>query len=396
MANYGSGKRTNWAAVLAAVLGVLLVLSILFGIGYNFGWFSKTDDEEDTEETKETTNTIISEGESNGIKLLSTTLKSTGTAESTYNLEATITPSYATNPELTWSIAWDTSWSGYNSDPECDSEDVYNDGWYSGVTSDIDISDYVTLSATTGSSITVSCYKAFGNPLIITCSTTDGSDLSATCKVDYQSYYTGLKITDCSSVEMSSSSVNRGYVTLSASCTIGTIASSGTLVYNSGTPYGYTDYTYNGKDYSSSGYLALFVRDNLGGTTYTDSDAWDYNWSSGSVGSISGYSIEKVFSYSTNWTTFVEELIDGYGSYIYGNDAGYSYSDYGEYALLDFYNAVSYCGVSNFHPFGWSYTLTDDKTGESFTASTNFTFSSLDGYPTYSVASLSIPSNIIF
>lgn len=83
----------------------------------------------------------------------------------TRTFTATITPSNATNKELTWSLAWK------NSESE----------WANGK----NLGDYLTLSAS-GMTATLTCLQAFGEQAIITVRSNDNSEIFKNCTVDYQ------------------------------------------------------------------------------------------------------------------------------------------------------------------------------------------------------------------
>lgn len=56
MANYFQRKKPSWAGLVATVLAVLLAVSVVLGLGFNLGWFEKSDEIEDTDavETEDT------------------------------------------------------------------------------------------------------------------------------------------------------------------------------------------------------------------------------------------------------------------------------------------------------------------------------------------------------
>ena len=112
---------------------------------------------------------------SNGIKLMSATLLSSeydeygvaATAESAYTLTATITPEYASNKAVDWSVAWVNS----------------SSSWANGKKA----SDYVKVSPSSDGALTatVSCLSAFGEQVKIVVSSRDNSSITAECICDY-------------------------------------------------------------------------------------------------------------------------------------------------------------------------------------------------------------------
>lgn len=84
----------------------------------------------------------------------------------TRTFTATITPSNATNKELTWSLAWK------NSESE----------WANGK----NLTEYLTLSAS-GLTATLTCIQPFAEQAIITVRSNDNSDIYKNCTVDYKS-----------------------------------------------------------------------------------------------------------------------------------------------------------------------------------------------------------------
>ena len=121
-------------------------------------------------ETPVTDNGGIVVGESQGaISLMSSVATVTTAAGETRVAGQTVT---VQNPEDAVTYTWSLSMSGGSA------------------------SDYVTLSATTGTSVTVTPKAAFGTPITLTCTATfDGETLStATVKLDYKKRISGISL----------------------------------------------------------------------------------------------------------------------------------------------------------------------------------------------------------
>ena len=144
--------RNNSSKVWTGILAVLLVLVIagaaaLVGVlsdGFK-NWDKFKPDEEQTQEG----GAIITEGESNGIKLMSAKISPENydeygispMAETAYQLTATITPENATNKAVDWTIAWAGYGHGSDSDegsgiivPELRAVTASSDSWVDGKT----------------------------------------------------------------------------------------------------------------------------------------------------------------------------------------------------------------------------------------------------------------------
>ena len=92
-------------------------------------------------------------------------------AETAYTLNATITPATATNKNLTWALSF--------ANP--------SSSWADGKTP----SDYVTLTSS-GTQATLSCIKAFGEPINVTATATADTSKSAQCKLNYKQRITDV------------------------------------------------------------------------------------------------------------------------------------------------------------------------------------------------------------
>lgn len=118
---------------------------------------------------------VMSDGENNGIALLTAKLPRSAysangiseNADTAYILTATITPDEATDKRVRYTAAWS------NADSE----------W----AQDKAISDYLTIKQTDYAlTATVECKQAFGEQIVITCTSLDNSAAYATCLVDYR------------------------------------------------------------------------------------------------------------------------------------------------------------------------------------------------------------------
>ena len=126
---------------------------------------------------------MAGEGERNGISFMSTTIAEedygdygiSPTAESAHLLTATVTPSYATQAEVVWSV----SFAGVDSN------------WSNGKT----VTDYVTVSPAGSNSqtATVTCLKPFGDVIEVKAALKANSVINATSSVHYFQRVTGLK-----------------------------------------------------------------------------------------------------------------------------------------------------------------------------------------------------------
>ena len=176
--------------IVTAVLAILLVLVIggaaaLVGVLSNgFKDWTKFQPDEQTEQTDETADNggaIIGESVGNGVKLMSAKIPVSEyaangispLAETAYTLTATITPSYAVNKTVDWSVAFVNP----------------SSSWANGKT----VTDYVTVTPTSDGALTaiVSCLQAFGEQIIVTVTSRENTDVSASCTVDYAQKITG-------------------------------------------------------------------------------------------------------------------------------------------------------------------------------------------------------------
>ena len=125
----------------------------------------------------------VGEMQSSGIKLMSANIKSTSfadygispTAETGFNLTATVSPEDAANHGIDWELSFDNP----------------NSTWASGKTP----SDYVTMSPSDDTKTnTISCLQPFGTAIIVTAKSQDNPDISATCRLEYSQKVTAATL----------------------------------------------------------------------------------------------------------------------------------------------------------------------------------------------------------
>ena len=162
-----------------------LVLGIVIGVG-GFGIVSNVNKPAKVPEQAvilpDNGGAVIGESQGNVIRVLSNKIAVedyelygvSTQAESAYNLTATVYPENATNSVVNWSVAFKNA----------------SSAWANGKA----VGDYVELSATTGSTVTVTNKKAFGEQIIITATSDDNAQAKATCTVDYIKRLTAVKM----------------------------------------------------------------------------------------------------------------------------------------------------------------------------------------------------------
>ena len=141
---------------------------------------------------------VITEGEGNGIKLMSVKIAPENYAEygispladTAYQLTATIVPENATDKTVDWAIAWAVP--PQHSGGTIGDEDP-GSVWAMGKT----VTDYVTVTPTSDGALTanVECLKDFGAQVKVTVTSRDNSEVKANCLVDYTQKLQGVKAT---------------------------------------------------------------------------------------------------------------------------------------------------------------------------------------------------------
>lgn len=197
------------------VISFFLIIVLLAGVVG--AWVLLLKPEESKPEPEEG-GAIITEGESHGMKLMSTRIAPedydeygiSPLAKTAYQLTATITPENATNKAVDWTVAWvspphSCTDIGRASDINYQIE---NGGQQrSGGTSESDtaadaVTDYVTVTPTADGALTatVECLQAFGTQVRVTVTSRDNASVTANATVDYTQKLQSVKSTFGSTV----------------------------------------------------------------------------------------------------------------------------------------------------------------------------------------------------
>lgn len=216
------------------------LLSFVLGVGIGIGGYRVTETivrnssvEIDQQLSADNGGMLVSEEtEGNGIKLLSSVIDAVDVplsegAESAYDLYATVTPTYAVDAVLDWTIGF--------VDPESE--------WAAGKT----VTDYVTVTPTSdgGLGATVTCYGAFSEQIYVKASVRTNAEIYAVCTVDYLKRITDFLLvfscdeSDFASLDMVSSGHHYN-LTLNVTYTEGTVAAD--IICNKATMNLYDDY----------------------------------------------------------------------------------------------------------------------------------------------------------
>ena len=197
------------------VISFILIIVLLAGVVGAWVMLLKP---EETPPEQEEGGAIITEGESHGMKLMSTRIAPENydeygispMAETAYQLTATITPDNATNKAVDWAVAWVTS--SHSGNIEGRAMDINyqieNGGQqHSGGTSEDDatadaVTDYVTVTPTSDGALTatVECLQAFDTQVCVTVTSRDNTAVKATATVDYAQKLESVKATFGSTV----------------------------------------------------------------------------------------------------------------------------------------------------------------------------------------------------
>ena len=207
---YRNNSSKFWTGFLAVLL-VLVIAGAAALVGVLSDGFKNWDKFKPDEEQTQEGGAIITEGESNGIKLMSAKISPENydeygispMAETAYQLTATITPENATNKAVDWTIAWAGYGHGGDSNegggiivPELRAVTASSESWVDGKT----VTDYVTVTPTSDGALTanVECLQAFGAQVKITVTSRDNTAVKAT--VDYTEKLSSVKATFGSTV----------------------------------------------------------------------------------------------------------------------------------------------------------------------------------------------------
>ena len=172
-------KRSDKVKWVVSFLLIFVLLAGLIG-----AWVLLLKPEESAPEQNEG-GAIITEGEGNGIKLMSAKIAPedyaangiSAMAETAYQLTATVTPENATDKAVDWAVAF------VNPSGE----------WATGKT----VTDYVTVTPTADGALTanVECLQAFGEQVRVTVTSRDNTSVKANATVDYTQKLKGVNAT---------------------------------------------------------------------------------------------------------------------------------------------------------------------------------------------------------
>lgn len=213
-----SGLRSVVAVLLAIIMAASIVLGVGFGVyGKNTDdWFKPKHEDSQEQEKNEGDPIPVEVIQTNNISLLSSTATAAADGTVTKNVKATVTPADATDMSVTWTVKFKNE----------------NSTWAKGKK----VSDYITLSATKqsyGSLCVVSCHKAFGEQIILTCTANENNEISAQATIDYVKRITGVNFSLLDSNKKSVSAADftmldkQYYVRFAPTFSDGTIAETG-------------------------------------------------------------------------------------------------------------------------------------------------------------------------
>ena len=186
---YRNNSSKFWTGFLAVLL-VLVIAGTAALVGVLSDGFKNWDKFKPDEEQTQEGGAIVTEGESNGIKLMSAKISPESydeygispMADTAYQLTATITPENVTNKAVDWTIAF------VNAESE----------WATGKT----VTDYVTVTPTSDGALiaNVECLQAFGEQVRVTVTSRDNTAVKANAAVDYTEKLSSVKATFGSTV----------------------------------------------------------------------------------------------------------------------------------------------------------------------------------------------------
>ena len=198
---YRNNSSKFWTGFLAVLL-VLVIAGAAALVGVLSDGFKNWDKFKPDEEQTQEGGAVITEGESNGIKLMSAKISPENydeygispMADTAYQLTATITPENATNKAVDWTIAWN----GGRGQGGGGSSGLRSSEWADGKT----VTDYVTVTPTSDGALTanVECLQAFGAQVKITVTSRDNTSVKASATVDYTEKLSSVKATFGSTV----------------------------------------------------------------------------------------------------------------------------------------------------------------------------------------------------
>ena len=188
MANYNNYSSGLGWKILSLFLALIIVAGVITGVVF---WqrgnivFTPIGEQQEGEQPEDNGGAVIEEGESHGMKLMSTRIAPENyaeygispMAETAYQLTATITPDNATNKAVNWSVDF--------ANP--------SSSWATGKT----VTDYVTVTPTSDGALTanVECLQDFGEQIVVTVTSRQNPDAYATCTVDFAQRIESLSFT---------------------------------------------------------------------------------------------------------------------------------------------------------------------------------------------------------
>ena len=181
---YRNNSSKFWTGFLAVLL-VLVIAGAAALVGVLSDGFKNWDKFKPDEEQTQEGGAVITEGESNGIKLMSAKISPenyaangvSAQAETAYTLTATVLPEKASNKAVDWAVSFVNP----------------SSAWATGKT----VTDYVTVTPTADGALTanVECLQAFGEQIKVTVTSRNNADATATCLVDYAERVSGYTLT---------------------------------------------------------------------------------------------------------------------------------------------------------------------------------------------------------
>lgn len=168
----------------------MIVMSMLTLVALSFSMVAcSTPTTDKTPEASKPNESILAGGmelgeiQNNGVKLMKSPILPTAyedygvmpTAESAFNLTATISPEDAANHGVDWYLSFDNP----------------SSAWASGK----NVEDYVMMSPSADTKTnTISCLQPFGNAIIVTAKSQDNPDVSAICRLEYSQKVTAASL----------------------------------------------------------------------------------------------------------------------------------------------------------------------------------------------------------